>query len=126
VFFIKRLLICPTWQLQLPACTDGVKCVPFIVILTFADKTTEDVFNGLHSKSARRVPQTVWAVAARKLDMLNAAADLRDLRIPPANRLKALKGEWSGYHSVRVNEQFRIVFQWIDGNAKNVEITDYH
>jgi proteic killer suppression protein len=95
------------------------------VILTLADKTTEDIFNGLDSKPARRVSQTVWAVAARKLDMLNAAADLRDLRIPPANRLEALKGKLSGYYSVRINEQDRIVFKWIDGNAKNVEITDY-
>jgi len=96
------------------------------VILNFADKTTEDIFNGLDSKSARRVRQTVWTVAARKLDMLNAAADLRDLRIPPANRLEALKGKRSGYHSIRINEQYRIVFQWVDGNAKDVEITDYH
>jgi proteic killer suppression protein len=96
------------------------------VILNFADKTTEDIFNGLDSKSARRIPQIVWPVAGRKLDMINAASDLRDLRIPPANRLEALKGKWSGYYSVRINEQFRIVFQWIDGNAKNVQITDYH
>ena len=96
------------------------------MILNFADKTTEDIFNGLDSKSARRIPQTLWTVAARKLDILNAAADLRDLRIPPANRLEALKGRWSGYHSIRINEQYRIVFQWTDGNAKDVEITDYH
>jgi proteic killer suppression protein len=110
----------------LPACTDGVKCVSFIVILNFADKTTEDIFNGLESKSARRVPQSVWTVAERKLDMLNAAAYVRDLKVPPANRLKALKGKWSGYHSIRINDQYRIVFQWIDGNVKNVQITDYH
>jgi proteic killer suppression protein len=96
------------------------------VILNFANKTTEDIFNGLDSKSARRVPQAIWTAAARKLDMLNAAADLRDLRMPPANRLEALKGKWSGYYSVRINEQYRIVFQWIDSNAKNVEIADYH
>ena len=96
------------------------------MILNFADKTTEDIFNGLDSKSARRVPQTVWAVAARKLDMLNAAAELRDLGMPPANRLEALKGNWSGYHSIRINDQYRVVFQWIDGNAKDVQITDYH
>ena len=96
------------------------------MILNFANKTTEDIFNGLDSKSARRVPQAIWTAAARKLDMLNAAADLRDLRMPPANRLEALKGKWSGYYSVRINEQYRIVFQWIDSNAKNVEIADYH
>ena len=96
------------------------------MILNFADKTTEDIFNGLDSKPARRIPQMVWSVAARKLDMLNAAAELRDLKIPPANRLEALKSKWSGYHSIRINDRYRIVFQWIDGNAKNVEITDYH
>jgi proteic killer suppression protein len=97
-----------------------------IVILNFADKTTEDIFNGLDSKAARRIPQTVWPVAVRKLDMLYAAADLRDLRVPPSNRLQALKGKWFGYYSVRINDQYRIVFQWTDGNVKNVQITDYH
>lgn len=96
------------------------------MILNFADKTTEDIFNGLDSKAARRVQQSVWEVATRKLDMLNAAYDLRDLRVPPANRLEALKGKWSGYHSIRINDQYRIVFKWIDGNAKDVLITDYH
>jgi proteic killer suppression protein len=96
------------------------------VILHFADKTTEDIFNGVDSKAARRISQPVLRVAARKLDMLNAAADLRDLRMPPANRLEALKGTRSGFHSIRINGRYRIVFQWIDGNAKNVKITDYH
>ena len=96
------------------------------MILDFADKTTEDIYDGVDSKAARRIPQTVWTVAVRKLDMLNAASDLRDLRVPPANRLEALKGKWSGYQSIRINDQYRIVFRWIDGNAKDVLITDYH
>lgn len=96
------------------------------MILNFADKATEDIYNGLDSKSGRRIPQPVWRVAVRKLDMLNAAYDLRDLRVPPANRLEALKGKWKGYHSIRINEQYRIVFKWIDVNAKDVLITDYH
>ncbi len=96
------------------------------MILNFADKTTEDLYDGVDSKAARQIPQTVWTVAIRKLDMLNAASDLRDLRVPPANRLEALKGKWSGYHSIRINDQYRIVFRWIDGNAKDVLITDYH
>lgn len=96
------------------------------MIINFADKTTEDVYNGLDSKAARHIPQIVWKVALRKLDMLNAARVLADLRIPPANRLEALKGKKAGYHSIRVNDQYRIVFQWHDGNAKNVLITDYH
>ena len=96
------------------------------MILNFADKTTEDIFNGLDSKAARNIPQMAWNVAARKLDMLNAAYDLRDLRVPPASRLEALKGTWAGCHSIRINDQYRVVFQWADGNAKDVLITDYH
>jgi proteic killer suppression protein len=96
------------------------------MILNFADKPTEDIYNGFDSKSARRIPTSVWKVAIRKLDMLHAAYDLRDLRIPPANRLEALKGKWNGYHSLRINEQYRIVFKWHDGNAKDVQIADYH
>jgi proteic killer suppression protein len=103
-----------------------LKCYYEAVILDFADKTTEDIYDGVDSKPARRIPQSVWTVAVRKLDMLNAASDLRDLRVPPANRLEALKGKWSGYHSIRINDQYRIVFRWIDGNAKDVLITDYH
>ena len=96
------------------------------MILNFADKTTEDIFNGLDSKAARSIPQAVWKVAARKLDMLNAASELRDLRLPPANRLEALKGKWAGYHSIRINERYRVVFEWTDGNVKDVQITNYH
>lgn len=96
------------------------------MILTFSDKTTEDIYDGIDSKAARRIPMSVWKVAVRKLDMLNSALDLRDLRSPPANRLEALKGKWSGYHSIRINDQYRIVFKWINGNAHNVLITDYH
>ncbi|MBM4168988.1 MAG: plasmid maintenance system killer protein [Ignavibacteria bacterium] len=96
------------------------------MILDFADKTTEDIYNGLDTKAARRISQNVWSVAIRKLDMLNAASDLRDLRVPPANRLEALRGKWLGHHSIRINDQYRIVFRWIDGHAKDVLITDYH
>ncbi|MER3559716.1 MAG: plasmid maintenance system killer protein [Armatimonadota bacterium] len=96
------------------------------MILDFADKTTEDIYNGIDLKVARRIPFLVWKSAARKSDMLNAASKLQDLRVPPANRLEALKGDWSGYHSIRINDQYRIVFRWIDGNAKDVLITDYH
>jgi proteic killer suppression protein len=96
------------------------------VILNFADKTTEDIYHGVDSKAARRIPQAVWSAAVRKLDMLNAASDLRDLRVPPANRLEALKGKWSGYYSIRINDQYRIVFRWREGHANEVQITDYH
>ena len=96
------------------------------MIINFADKTTEDIYNGHDSKSSRRIPRSVWKVAVRKLDMINAAHDLRDLRVPPANRLEGLKRDWSGHHSIRINDQFRIVFRWVDGNAYDVRITDYH
>ena len=96
------------------------------MIVTFANRTTEDIYNGIDSKAARRIPKLIWKIAARKLDMINAADDLRDLRIPPANRLEALKRNWAGYHAIRINDQYRIVFRWIEGNVKDVMITDYH
>lgn len=96
------------------------------MILSFGDKTTDDIFHGLSTKSARKIPQLAWGVATRKLDMLNAAYELRDLRLPPANRLEPLKGKLVGYYSIRINDQYRIVFKWIDHNAHEVLITDYH
>jgi len=96
------------------------------MIQSFETRSTEDLFNGVHSKAARMIPRTVWPTAVRKLDLLNAAHDLRDLRVPPGNRLEPLKGRLAGFHSIRVNDQFRIVFQWKDGNAHKVFITDYH
>ena len=96
------------------------------MIVNFSDQTSEDIYHGLDTKHARKIPKVVWKVTVRKLDMINAAHDLKDLRIPPANRLEALKGRWAGYHSIRINDQYRIVFKWADGNAKNVLITDYH
>jgi toxin HigB-1 len=96
------------------------------MIQNFRDHATEDVFNGIESKAARTIPKTVWPVAVRKLDLLNAAHDLRDLRIPPGNRLEALKGKWMGYYSIRINDQFRLVFRWVNDHALDVMITDYH
>ncbi len=96
------------------------------MIINFADKATEDVFNGLGSKAARSLPQTIWRVACRKLDMINAAAEIRDLRVPPANRLEKLKGNLSEFHSIRINDQYRIIFRWNNHNAEDVLITDYH
>ena len=96
------------------------------VILNFADKATEDIYDGTDSKAARRVPRALWKPASRKLDLLNAAAALDDLRIPPGNRLERLKGRMSEYHSIRINEQYRIVFKWAGGNVHSVRIEDYH
>jgi proteic killer suppression protein len=96
------------------------------MILSFGDKATEDIYNGLDSKTERSIPVTIWKAARRKLDMLNAARELKDLRSPPSNKLEKLKGKLSGYYSIRVNEQSRIVFIWNNQNAQGVTITDYH
>ena len=94
-----------------------------IVIGSFADKETERVWNG---EVSRRLPVQIQAVARRKLRMLDAAQRLDDMRIPPANRLEALKGERAGQHSIRINDQWRICFVWRDGQCSHVEIVDYH
>jgi proteic killer suppression protein len=96
------------------------------MILTFLDRTTEDIYNGIDSKAARSIPRAVWKVVARKLDMINAAHEIQDLRVPPGNRLEMLKGDRKGWLSIRVNDQYRIVFQWQDGNAKDVGVVNYH
>jgi proteic killer suppression protein len=90
------------------------------------DEVTEDIFHGANTKAARRIPTMLWKIAGRKLDMVNAAHELRDLVVPPGNRLELLKSAWAGFHSIRINDQFRIVFRWKDGNAHEVRITDYH
>jgi proteic killer suppression protein len=96
------------------------------MIVSFGDKTTEDIFNGLDTKSSRKVAQNLWARVQAKLDMLNASSNLEDLRVPPANRLEKLRGDWSGYYSVRVNDQYRLVFRFAEGNAYEVQCVDYH
>jgi proteic killer suppression protein len=95
------------------------------LIASFGDRATEALFHGRVSR-ARRVPANVRDVALRKLDMVNAARELRDLRVPPGNRLEALKGDRSGMHSIRVNDQWRITFRWKGGDAYEVSIVDYH
>ncbi len=69
---------------------------------------------------------SLWKVACRKLDLLNAARQLHDLRVPPGNRLEMLRGDWTGFHSIRVNDQYRVVFVWVEGNVKDVQVIDYH
>ena len=96
------------------------------MIVGFYDETTEDIFHGNNTKAARRIPAVIWNTASRKLDMLNAAHELRDLAVPPGNRLETLHGDLAGHHSIRVNDQFRIIFRWKDGNAHDVRIKDYH
>jgi toxin HigB-1 len=96
------------------------------MIISFSDKATEDIFNGTSSKASRKFPQNIWKIAFRKLDLLNAAHELKDLLTPPGNKLEALRGDLSGYYSIRINDQFRIIFVWENGNAVNVKVTDYH
>ena len=96
------------------------------MILSFKDPAAEDLFNGVHSKKVLKLPQTLWGVARRKLDMLNAAHELGDLRIPPSNRLESLKGDLKGFHSIRINDQFRAVFKWQEHGVSEVQIMDYH
>ena len=91
------------------------------MIRSFRDKATRALFEGRPAARFR----SIAGVATRKLDMLDAAASLQDLRLPPGNRLEALKGDRSGQHSIRINDQWRICFVWKDG-ALDVEIVDYH
>lgn len=93
------------------------------MIKGFKDRETQGVWEG---RISRRLPTDIQAVARRKLRMLNNARQLDDLRIPPANRLEALKGRRKGQYSIRINDQWRICFTWAEGAANDVEIVDYH
>ena len=98
-----------------------------MVIVSFADVGTEDVYNGVNSAAARRCcPRSIWKVAQRKLDQLDSSTMFEDLRIPPGNRLERLSGDRDGQHSIRINEQYRICFVWTDAGPDQVEIVDYH
>jgi proteic killer suppression protein len=97
------------------------------VIVSFRSAGAQDIFDGVDSKRARRVcPSLLWAVACRKLEWMDAAAALGDLRSPPANRLEALRGDRAGQHSIRINDQYRLCFIWTNGGPDQVEIVDYH
>jgi proteic killer suppression protein len=93
------------------------------VIKSFKDEETEKIY---HRYRSRKLPPDIQQVALRKLRMLNNAVTLADLRIPPANRLEKLRGERKGQHSIRINERWRICFEWRDEDAYEVEIVDYH
>jgi toxin HigB-1 len=97
-----------------------------LVIQSFGDSLTEALFHGRRNAKTRRVPADVQRAALRQLDALNAAAALKDLRSPPGNRLEVLRGDHEGQHSVRVNEQWRIVFRWSEAGPADVAIVDYH
>lgn len=97
------------------------------MIRSFANGSTEDIFNGVNSRRARAAcPAVLWAVVRRKLALINRVAELRELTVPPGNRLEVLHGDRAGQYSIRVNDQFRVCFRWEDGYADEVEVTDYH
>jgi toxin HigB-1 len=94
------------------------------VITSFADPTTEDIYNGSNTKMAGKVDRRIWPVLVRKLDMLNAATTLSDLK-SPGNHLERLKGDLAGYWSIRVNDQYRVIFQFGGGNALKCSVSRY-
>ena len=96
------------------------------MIASFGDKATEALYHGLRTRRALRIPMELWRTACRKLDMIQYAHDLQDLRVPPGNRPEALKGDLRGYHGIRINDQWRILFRWQEGAAHEVTIVDYH
>ena len=97
------------------------------MIVSFKDKATDDIFNGVSSRVARKAcPEGLWKIAARKLDQLDSVELLEELKVPPGNKLELLSGNRKGQHSIRVSDQFRICFQWEKSGPANVEITDYH
>ena len=97
------------------------------MIRAFKDAGTKAVFDGISTKEARRVcPHRLWRVAARKLDQLDSVRSLDELRIPPGNKLEALRGERIGQYSIRINDQYRVCFVWGEAEPNDVEIVDYH
>jgi proteic killer suppression protein len=96
------------------------------MIRSFGDDTTRDLFEGLNSKAARRIPRALWRVAQRKLKQIDLATRLADVDVPPANRLEPLKGDQLGRHSIRVDDQYRITFRWEGMDTYEVRCEDYH
>ena len=96
------------------------------MIVSFKDNATADLYHGRETNRVRRFPPNVKRNALRKMDVLNAADKLDDLRETPGNRLKALKGNLSGYYSIRVNDQWRLIFRWEGSNVSGVSLVDYH
>jgi proteic killer suppression protein len=101
-------------------------CYLLSVIRSFADATTRDIWNGADTKAARRIDKRLWPVIQRKLDLLDTVERVEHLRLPPGNRLEALKGERAGRYSLRVNDQYRLTFTFADGHADYGRCEDYH
>ncbi len=96
------------------------------MIASFGDRATEELFHGIHSRYSRKLPNQIHEMALYKLDLLNAAQVLEDLLSPPGNRLEPLRGDLKGFHSIRINAQWRIIFRWAGNSAQDVQIVDYH
>jgi proteic killer suppression protein len=96
------------------------------MIESFGNRATADLFNGVASSKVRRLPSQILDSAIYKLDILNAAESLDDLRSPPGDRLEALRGGYAGFYSIRINVQWRIVFRWQGSSAYDVAVVDYH
>ena len=96
------------------------------MIRTFADDTTRDIWNGVNSRPARRIPRDLWPVVVRKLDQIDTVTRLDSLKVPPGNRLHALAADMAGFHAIRVNDQYRVVFRFAGQDAFDVRCTDYH
>ncbi len=96
------------------------------MIQSFGDKTTEDIFDGINSRYARQIPKELHRKAHIQLAKMNLARQLSDLKQPPSNRLESLKGELASFYSIRINEQWRIIFKWNQGHTEAVQIVDYH
>jgi proteic killer suppression protein len=94
-----------------------------IMILSFGDKDTEQIYSGIRVK---KLPLEIQNVGRRKLRMLNNSQSINDLKIPPSNRLEKLSGRLNDYYSIRINDQWRIIFKWIEGQSEDVKIVDYH
>ncbi len=96
------------------------------MLISFANQLAEDLFYDKKTRETRRFPNELRRVARRKLLYLHEAANISDLKVPPGNRLEALKGDLQGHYSMRINDQWRLVFSWNNGQAENVRIVDYH
>jgi len=96
------------------------------MIESFGNRLAEDLFFDRRSRETRVFPPGLMQVARRKILYLHDAAELADLRVPPGNRLEALQGRWRGFHSIRINDQWRVRFRWEHGQAMDVAVVDYH
>ncbi len=96
------------------------------MIVSFGDKATADIYNGRDSKSAGKIGRNLWRRIQDKLDLMNAAISLQDLRVPPSNSLEKLRGDLDGFYGIRVNQQYRLIFRFEKNHCEDVRCTDYH